>query len=128
MADENTKPETKTEEVDVDEEVRTLEYEATAEIDPALYWEWRATIEEMNVAKEKERCKIIENKLQLLEIEYKKSQNKLFQQSASSATNKRKEAEKECKRMKEKIEEVVGFSLENCVIDDITFEVRKLSK
>lgn len=114
--------------IDVDEEIRKASYEKVANIEPALYWEWRATIEELNTARVEEKMHMLESKLKQTEIERQKLLLKLFSQQQSSKSNKRKKAEDECKRMKERLEEQIGFSLQDCVIDDVTFEVRKLSE
>jgi len=91
-----------------------------------MYWEWRCTIEELKAAKLNEKRVHLEKELKQKEIEINKLRLALFRESVSSARKGVTSAETEYEKMKQRIEDKIGMSLNNCVIDDISYEVKKL--
>ena len=73
-----------------------------------------------------EKRALLERDLMTREIENKKLKLALFKKTLSSASDAVKAAEKEYGEMKERIEKEIGMSLNNCVISDMTYEVKKL--
>lgn len=100
--------------------------EENPKIRPELYWEWRCTIEELNSAKIKERSVHLEKELKQKEIEINKLRLALFRETVTSARQGAIEAQKEYEKMKQRIEEEIEMSLNGCVIDDISYEVKKI--
>lgn len=99
-----------------------------AKLNADMYWEWRTTVEELKSAKLNERRIHLERELLNKEIENKKMRLALFKETVTSAQSEVLKATKEYEKMKQRIEEKVGFSINNCVIDDITLEVKKLTE
>lgn len=95
---------------------------------PELYWEWRCTIEELERAKLKEKSVHQEKEIKHRDMEILKLRTALFRTEVSSARQGVIKAQDEYKRMKEKIEKEIGMSLNNCVIDDISYEVKKIDE
>lgn len=98
----------------------------TLRISPALYWEWRCTIEEVKVSKLNERRVQLERDLMSREIENKKLKLLKYQDQLSSAHRSATVAEAEYEAMRERIEIELGISLNNHAIDPHTFEVKSL--
>lgn len=97
-------------------------------IKPDMYWEWRCTIEELKNAKINEKRVHLEKELKQKEIEINKLRLAVFRETVASARRSAIEAEKEYEKMKQRIEDEIGMSLNGCVIDDISYEVKKLEE
>lgn len=97
-------------------------------ISPELYWEWRCTIEELKTAKVNEKRIHLEKELKQKELEIQKLRLTMFKDIVSSARKGVTSAQNEYEKMKRKIEEQIGMSLNGCVIDDISYEVKKLEE
>lgn len=93
----------------------------------AQYWEWRTTISEMETAKEKfQNARLSLNLLQK-EAEMVGVRTQLFLRTRMEASKGELEkAQAEYERFKKVLEDSLGMSLKNTVIDDITFEVKDL--
>jgi len=93
----------------------------------AEYWEWRTTISEMDVAKEKAKLADAELKILYRDTEIASLRAKLHQSAVvSKARTALENAQAEYARFKGVLEGRLGVSLNNKVIDDITFEVKDL--
>jgi hypothetical protein len=96
---------------------------------PAQYWEWRTTISELDVKKEKlESTKL---QLQLLQKESELSAVKIqlfLKTRMELASNAVKDAQTEYDRFKGVLEKCVGQTLSNKIIDEITFEIKEVPK
>lgn len=91
------------------------------------YWEWRTTIAEFNDAKSK--LELNEARLKLLQKDVELSMVKQQLHAATLVRSSRESADSakaEYHRFKKVLEEKLGRSLDNCVIDDVTFEVKNL--
>jgi hypothetical protein len=91
------------------------------------YWEWRTTIAEFNDAKSK--LELNETRLKLLQKDVELSMVKQQLHAATLVRSSRESADSakaEYHRFKKVLEEKLGRSLDNCVIDDVTFEVKTL--
>lgn len=109
-----------------DNEIKELE-EKNNILPSALYWEWRASVEELMAERLKVRIAELEQKLSQAEMEKlrlivdKKTRNSI------DKNEKYKKVENDYKEgIVKRVEEHIGHSLENCSIDPITFEVHKL--
>lgn len=102
--------------------------EETKKLNAAQYWEWRCTMEEVKSAQLNEKRVLQDRELMNKDIEIRKLRlalHKTVQQSAHSAVDA---AKKEYDRLKKQIEEELNISLDNCVIDEYTYEVKKLEE
>lgn len=96
-------------------------------LSPAQYWEWRTTIAEMEIAKEKHKTAQAEFKLLQKEAENLSVRTQLFLRSRMEATKTEvQNASAEYVRFKEVLEKDLGQSLNKKLIDDVTFEIREL--
>lgn len=90
------------------------------------YWKWRLTIEEMQHAEAKLHNIKLTAQVMERDAEIKKLQRQVFGDKIKIFEEKLADAKKEYESQKEALEKGLGFSLNNCVIDDHTFEVKKL--
>jgi RecG-like helicase len=95
-------------------------------MEPSKYWEWRCTIEELKTAKLNEKLAVYKKDLLTKELIIKQLELKNHAQIESKIYQEKIAAQKEYERFKLSLEEDLGFDLKDCVIDDITFEVKKL--
>jgi len=97
-------------------------------IRPELYWEYRCTIEELKVAQLNEKRTIMERDLKRKDIELLTLKLHAFGKTVTSASSQKEVAKKELDRMRSLIESEIGMELTDCVIDDVSFEVRKIDE
>lgn len=96
-------------------------------LSPVEYWEWRTTISDMEVAKQKLVNAELQFKLLSKEAEIHAVRQQLFLRTRmEAAKDALKSAHSEYERYKGVLEKSLGQSLSNKVIDDITFEIRDL--
>lgn len=92
----------------------------------AQYWEWRTTISERECAEEKLKKTLLEVKLLQKESELFSANSRIY--LLSNVSNAKKEVEKanaEYERFKKVLEEYIGESLNDKMIDEITYEIKK---
>lgn len=90
----------------------------------AEYWEWRTTIGELDIEKQKLANAHLEFKILQRDAEIHAVRQQLFLRTRMDAAKQSLEkAKAEYERFKGVLEESLGQSLNNKVIDDITFEV-----
>jgi len=107
------------------EQETPLELESAARIRPELYWEWRTTIEEMEIAKLKKRIVNLEKELLAKHIENHKLKLDLFKDHVTAADKVFQTSETSYLDMVKRIEAEIGMSLKDCAINEL-FEVKKL--
>jgi len=95
---------------------------------PARYWEWRTCIVEMQHAETKLKVSEMQYEMMLKDHEIARLKAALFKTTLSSLKESKELAKKEYDKLKERIEKDLGISLNGCVIDDITFEIKKLEE
>lgn len=97
-------------------------------LEPKDYWEWRTTVVEMQLEQSLHELQI--HKLALMEkdLEIGRLRIGIYKQTLEVSKAKADSARKEYDRFKKLLEEKLGSSLNDCVIDDISYEVKKLSK
>lgn len=93
---------------------------------PEEYWEWRTTIAEMQNAEAEHRVNTLKAALMAKDIEISQLKLNSFKAVIRSSEENKKAHDSEYKRFKGKLEERLGISLDNKVIDDLTFEVREI--
>lgn len=97
-------------------------------IDPASYWEYRCTIEELKSSRLNQKRVHLEQEIMNKEIESRKLKLALFRETVRAASKSVQDAEAELEKIKQRLEKELGRSLENCVIDPITYEVRDIDE
>lgn len=103
-----------------------IEIESGPKLRPELYWEWRCSINEMDLAKKEKDIGQLKLESMAKDLEIARLRAGMFKQSLSSVEDKVVSTKNEYEKMKERIEKEINMSLNECVIDDITFEVKKL--
>lgn len=93
-------------------------------LSPAQYWEWRTTISEREVAQEKLKTTSLELNLLHKDAEILAVRTQLFIRSRlESAKSEAGKAHAEYERFKGELEKDLGQSLNNKLINDVTFEI-----
>ncbi|HZX13705.1 MAG TPA: hypothetical protein VFF49_04820 [Thermodesulfobacteriota bacterium] len=96
-------------------------------LSPVEYWEWRTTIAELEVSKQALARAELEYKLLQKEIDNFVSYQKIFFYTKfSQAKTKFQEMQSEYDKFKLGLEKNLGQSLNNKIIDDISFEIKEL--
>jgi len=95
---------------------------------PAQYWEWRCTIEEVKTAAINEKRVAQHAKILQYEIELNKLKLKLHTKEQEIAKLNRQKCEEDYKSLTSKIESELEVSLKDCVIDEYSYEVKKVSE
>lgn len=110
------------------EEVKDILQDPSAigKLSAGEYWEWRCTIEELKSAKLNSKRSALERELLSKELKIKQLELKLHSSKEEVAHKEQVRAKQEYDRFKKLLEDKLEHSLNNCVIDDITFEVKSL--
>lgn len=101
-------------------------YEVIGKLTPEEYWEWRCTIEEDKSAEFKHKYMAAELVARSREIVIMQLKLEKFKSQVKEAQSDRNKAKDEYIRFRGKLEKNHGLKLQNCVIDDITYEIRSL--
>ena len=106
----------------------TTEHNNKQYISEALLWEWKYNLNKLKLSDiNRERVRLKRESMtkdkEILELKLK-----LFKSNIESADRLKLESKNEYEVVKEKLEKFIGFSVEECVIDDETLEVKKLSE
>ena len=101
------------------------ELEVIGQLSDGQYWKWRLTIEEMDHYRTKERAQVLEYKLRETEVELMKSRLALLKPGVQAAHTNKQKAVEEYQKHKSELEEELGLSLNDCVIDEYTFKIKK---
>ena len=97
------------------------------QLSPRDYWEWRTTVTEVEV--ERLKASVAELKFQALQKDLENSQLKMqiFRLTAlKDSSDQFKTVKTGADKWKESLEGRLGFKLSGCIIDDVTFEVKRL--
>ena len=97
-----------------------------AKMSPKDYWEWRCSLEEINSAKmtvviTQQKQKLMENEAELLKL-----RALIYKQSVSAAIANAKKIEEDFQSYRKDLESTLGVSLEDCVVNELNYEVKKL--
>lgn len=95
-------------------------------LSPEQYWEWRTTIAEMQTAEKELKLKGAQYEGQQKDLEIVRLKSALFRHTMMSADAAFKQHQEEYKRFKAELEDSLGVSLDNKVIDEVTFEIKEL--
>lgn len=90
------------------------------------YYEWRLAIEQMHHNETKLKSVRMMSALMEKDIEIQKLKQSLYKQTVKSQEDTFELSKKQYEELKSKIESQLGHSLSNCVIDEVTFEVKSL--
>ncbi|MEO5348882.1 MAG: hypothetical protein H7836_04475 [Magnetococcus sp. YQC-3] len=106
---------------------KTDKHQDTPKLTAAEYWEWRTTIAEMQKGDVKLQHVNAEAQVLRKEAEIVGMRYQLFQKvQVQNAKDQSKLLKEEYDSMKKRLEDRLGFSLNNKMIDEITFEVKDL--
>jgi len=94
---------------------------------PEEYWEWRTTIAEMHNANAEAQLAHAKIAIQGKDVEIAQLRLNAYKHVVKRVDENKKAYDSEYKRFKGKIEERLGISLDNKVIDDLTFEVKDIN-
>ena len=97
-------------------------------IKPETYWEWRCCINEMHLAEEKKKFAELQSIGMTKDLDIMRLKAAMFRATLVSMEDTVKLTKVEYDKMKKRIEDEIGMSLNGCAIDDVTFEVRKLEE
>ena len=98
-------------------------------LDPAQYWEWRFYLSEKLRADRMYEIEKLKLQRKTDEIQIAKLNMAIFQLTqVNNAKSAARQMESAYNVKKEALEQSVGMLLDECAIDDVTFEVRKLPK
>jgi hypothetical protein len=97
-----------------------------ATLKPEHYWEWRTCIAEMQLAESQAKSSVLQHEMMVRDVEISRLKTAIFKMSLESSKAKVDAAKRAYEEQKAKIEKEYGISLNNKVIDDITFEVKDL--
>lgn len=101
--------------------------EIKSALSPVEYWEWRTTISDLETEKQKLLKAELEYKLLQRDAEIHAIRQQLFLRTRMDAAKQGfLKAQAEYERFKGVLEKSLGQSLNNKIIDDITFEVREV--
>lgn len=92
------------------------------------YWEWRTTVEEMDHSETKLKLIRMTHALMEKEIENQRLKSAMYKAQIKTQEEQHALAKKNYQELKLRIEKKIGQSLNNCVIDDVTFEVKSLDE
>lgn len=94
-------------------------------LSPGQYWEWRTTISEREIALEKVKNATLELNILNLQAEVLAIRTQLFIRNRLELVKAEAgSAQAEYDRFKQALEKDLGQTLNNKLIDDITFEIR----
>ena len=93
---------------------------------PAQYWEWRTTIEEMNHLETKFKMSQLYATSLEKELEIQRLKANLYKEIVKQHQTNWESGKKEYERFKEVLEKEHNISLNNKIIDDVTFEIKDL--
>lgn len=97
------------------------------QLTPELYWEWRAAIAEMNLAKKEEMCQHQHYNLLIKDYEINKLAALVFKQGLDIYKSKTSSSKQEYEDTRKKIETFLGQTLDGCSINE-SLEVIKLEE
>jgi hypothetical protein len=98
-------------------------------LSPEEYWKWRAYIAELWNAESKERA----GKHEMINLQIKAQlahmeSQLFFYKNLKKLTDEVSMAKSIYNELKVELEEKLGISLSNCVIDEVTHEIKKLEE
>lgn len=95
------------------------------QLTPELYWEWRAAVAEMDLAKCTKNQKEMHYNLLLKDVEINKLSALLFKNGLEVYSAKVEDSKREYEDTRKKIEAIIGQTLDGCSIN-ASLEVIKL--
>lgn len=98
-------------------------------LEPAMYWEWRCSIQKLQLAALNKKRVHLERECLSKDVEIAKHRLEAHKGKKIAPADAAEETAKhEYEALKEKLEKVLGFPPEECVIDDETFQVKHISE
>jgi len=102
--------------------------DAVAKMTEGQYWEWRATMEELQNAKLKSKVAELQKQTMELQVSEMGFKAKLEAFKAQDAAEHTKKISVEYQDFRKRLEDKLGVSLADCSIDPINFEIIPLNK
>lgn len=91
-----------------------------------MYWRWRLTVEEMNMADQKLKFGELQYMCIEKDIEIARLKAVIFKKGLKDLELAKEDSKKAYFKFKEEIEKELKVELKDVVIDDATFEIKKL--
>lgn len=104
-----------------------MDYTVVSQLSKEEYLEWRLYIEKMFHSEQKVKNKKLQYSLMDKDLELAKMKLFIFKDSIKSEEELYKENKKQYEEFKQLLEEKHGVSFNDTVIDEVSFEVKKLS-
>lgn len=100
--------------------------EVIGQLSKEQYYKWRLYVEYMQHAET--RCKLQGARVAThnMEAECHRLKHELMKNSLSDLQAEYNRSKDEYQKQREELEKELGFKMENCVVDEITLEVKKL--
>lgn len=105
-----------------------IEKEERAKLTNEEFWKWKAIIEELLHAKSKILLEQRFYEIMGLKIQIEKLKQEMYREKIQLAKSNYANIEKEYKSYKEELETKLNRSLNNCVINEISYEVRDMDE
>jgi len=93
---------------------------------PEQYWKWKNSVEEMNHCETKLKNSRLMHALMEKDIELQKLKAELYKSQIRAMEQKHIESKKYYEEIKSDLEKSLNMSLNDCVIDDYDFSIKKL--
>ena len=103
-------------------------YKTLGQLERGDYWLWRHLISEMQLAESKAKIKEQSYAMADKDIEISKLKLAMYKETVKQAGLIAQDAKKAYEEYKLELEQKLGFSFNECVIDDVTFEIKKLEE
>lgn len=109
-------------------EVELAEHEKKQFLPESMLWEWKWNLSNMRAASMASEAAKLKRDIMAKEKEIMELRLKLFKDVLKAQDSSQSAAKQSYDEMKEKLEEFIGFPLDECVIDDETLEIKKVSE
>jgi hypothetical protein len=112
-----------------DENKKTLrEGDILGKIEPSLYWRWRTALCEWQKAQSETKLKQAMHSSFVKDQEIQRLKTAIFLSQVQAAKDTENFYKTEYEKDLSKMEETLGFKIRECLIDDVTFEVKYFGK
>lgn len=106
----------------------TIEHKESQHLEEALYWKWKFVISKLQIATLNKAKYALQKENMSKDAELAKLRLNLFQRGYQAIKNQEETAQHEYEELKKVLESKIGFPAEDCIIDDETFEVKRISE
>ena len=93
---------------------------------PSQYWEWKAKVTEVQFKEAKQLAEIRQFEIMQKDLEIARLRAMAFKNALHEHKINSDQAKKEYQEFREELSKKLGFDLKDCIVDEISFEVKKL--